>query len=97
MILDGYTRRRKVRRVLTHNRIFPSGVVLALNARILHRNLSIFDDLLQKYPSVEILAWTGAGEEDIPKHIVDGISQHFCAVGIEDQVSFDVSIAKVSG
>jgi hypothetical protein len=69
------------------------GVVLALNARILHCKLSSFDNLLLAYPKIQILAWTGAGEPNIPRQLVEEIDKHFADLGIHDQISFDVSIA----
>eukprot|EP00979_Chaetoceros_neogracilis_P017931 scaffold10534_cov246-Chaetoceros_neogracile.AAC.9 len=46
------------------------GVVLAVNARVLAKALSPFDSILNDYPHIHLLAWTGTGEPPISMHQV---------------------------
>ena len=69
------------------------GVVLALNARTLALEPGIFDDYFTKFPKSQILAWTGAGEEPIPRSTIDEIKEHFQTTGCLHRVGFDCYIA----
>ena len=69
------------------------GVVLALNARTLALDPAVFDEYSAKSPGSQILAWTGAGEEPIPRSTIDEIKGHFKTTGCLDRVGFDCDIA----
>ena len=70
------------------------GVVLALNARTLALDPAIFDEYFANSPGSQILAWTGAGEEPIPRSTIDDIKGHFQTTGCLDRVGFDCDIEK---
>ena len=70
------------------------GLVLALNARTLALEPGIFDGYFAKLPKSQILAWTGAGEEPIPRSTIDDIKGHFQTTGCLDRVGFDCDIEK---
>ena len=70
------------------------GVVLALNARTLALDPAVFDEYFAKSPGSQILAWTGAGEEPIPRSTIDEIKGHFKTTGCLDRVGFDCDIEK---
>lgn len=69
------------------------GVVLALNARTLALEPAVFEDYFSSFPSSQILAWTGAGEEPIPQSTIDEIKEHFKTTGCLDRVGFDCDVA----
>ena len=64
-------------------------VILALNARLLHRSLSTFDSFLSKYSTSSILAWTGSGEPPILRSEVERIALHFTQQGMQHSIEFD--------
>jgi hypothetical protein len=66
-------------------------IVLALNARLLHKSLPEFDSFLSTYPS-KILAWTGNGEPPIPGHMIDQIRKHYSTKNMEQRIDFDCDI-----
>jgi Uncharacterized conserved protein (DUF2181) len=71
------------------------GAVLALNARILERNLEVFDDFLTldfPTPATQLLLWTGKGEPPIPQAAVNRIKQHYVAKGVLDRIGFDCQV-----
>lgn len=68
------------------------GLVLALNARLLALKPGVFDGFLHEFPHATILAWTGSGEPRIPGHLVDKVSDHFAAEGMQERIQFDCDI-----
>jgi Uncharacterized conserved protein (DUF2181) len=67
-------------------------IILALNARLLARDLGVFIDLLEEYKSASILAWTGSGEPPIPLAEMRKSRDYFAERGIEDRIEFDCCI-----
>jgi hypothetical protein len=67
-------------------------IILALNARLLAKNLSTFDSFLMEYVSVRILAWTGSGEPPIPLAEVEKIRNYFVMKGMSGRIEFDCCI-----
>jgi hypothetical protein len=66
-------------------------VVLALNARLLAKNLSIFDSLLLEYDTLGILAWTGSGEPPIPLEEVETIQKYYVEKDDDDDIMMMIS------
>ncbi len=68
------------------------GFVLALNARLLVKDPSVFDSFLEEIPQANILAWTGSGEPSIPQNEVDEIRAYYAATGRANRIEFDCNI-----
>ena len=68
------------------------GFILALNARLFVKNLSVFDSFLEEIPHSTILAWTGSGEPSIPRLEVDEIRAYFADRGKTNRIEFDCDI-----
>lgn len=68
------------------------GVVLALNARLLAVKTEVFDGFLREFPDSTILAWTGSGEPDIPRNVVEMISVHYRSKGMQERINFDCQV-----
>jgi hypothetical protein len=66
-----------------------SGLVLALNARVLSKDITAFDGLLETFGNAQILAWTGSGEPGIPKKLVTSIVEHYRSLGMLERIGFD--------
>ncbi len=73
------------------------GVVLAINARVLYKNLKPFDSILKEYPQVQLLIWTGTGEPPISESKIDGIKSYFETNGYIDQIGFDCQVRRGFG
>ena len=69
------------------------GIVLAVNARSLVRNMSPFDGIMSDFPLLQILAWTGKGEPQLPRSVIENIEDHFEARGCLDRVGFDCQVS----
>jgi Uncharacterized conserved protein (DUF2181) len=69
------------------------GVVLALNARLLAKSLNHWQVLLKKYPSIQILAWTGKGEPSISQALVGLIQYHFRENGMAERIGYDCQVS----
>lgn len=67
-------------------------VVLAVNARLLSKNMAPFEMFLDAYPEAQLLCWVGSGEPKIAKRKVKRIQQHFRRHGSEERVGFDVRV-----
>jgi hypothetical protein len=68
------------------------GLVLALNARLLGRNISVFDSFLSEIPSSSVLAWTGSGEPSISRIEVDEMKAYYASTGRANRIEFDCNI-----
>ncbi len=68
------------------------GVVLAVNARVLNKNLFSFDSLLKEIPQIQLLVWTGTGEPPISIHQIRSIESHFKSIGCGHQLGFDCQV-----
>lgn len=68
------------------------GVVLALNARTLALDPTVFDVFLSTYANAQILAWTGAGEPPIPKASIDAVKRHFGSTDTIARIGFDCDV-----
>ena len=71
---------------LSHNR---QGLILALNARVLSKEITAFDAFLERFPFIKILAWTGSGEPNVPASLLYDIESHFRDIGRTDVINFD--------
>jgi hypothetical protein len=72
---------------------FATGVVLAINARLLVKNMPPFEKFLEHFPSSQLLVWTASGEPPISKRKIDRIKHHFHSHGTLDRVGFDCNVA----
>uniref|UniRef100_A0A7S1BRS7 Uncharacterized protein n=1 Tax=Corethron hystrix TaxID=216773 RepID=A0A7S1BRS7_9STRA len=82
-------KRRKPRR---DARSIFSGVVFAVNARVLVKNCGVFDGLLRRVPDSQLLVWTATGEPPISRHKISGIEKYFMSVNLHHRVGFDCQI-----
>lgn len=69
------------------------GVVLAVNARLLSKNMAPFEAFLDAYPEAQLLCWVGSGEPKIAKRKADRILKHFQRHGSGQRVGFDVQVS----
>jgi hypothetical protein len=69
------------------------GVVLAVNARVLAKNVGALDELLQTIPSCQLLIWTGTGEPAISMRLFNYLRRHFELTGCKDRVGFDCQVS----
>lgn len=76
----------------THER---TGVVLAVNARVLAKDSAPFDSILKEHPAIQLLVWTATGEPPISGDQISGIKEHFHSIGCEDQLGFDCQVSFV--
>jgi hypothetical protein len=65
-----------------------AGIVLAINARLLVKNMSPFDRFLADFPESQLLCWVGSGEPPISTRRVARIHEHFDGRGSGDRVGF---------
>jgi len=65
------------------------GVVLAVNARVLVKNLKPFDTIFHDLPHVQLLVWTGTGEPPISFNKISTIRRYFEESGHDHLVGFD--------
>lgn len=70
----------------------PVGVVLALNARQLAKNVQVFDPILRQFPELQLLIWTGKGEPAIASTMKQYMQNHFNARGMGHRIGFDVHV-----
>jgi len=63
--------------------------VLAINARLLVKNMVPFETFLEHFPSSQLLVWTATGEPPISQRKIDRIRKHFDSHGTLDRVGFD--------
>ena len=70
-----------------------AGVVLAINARLLSKHYAPFDTFLQRYPSAQLLVWTGSGEPPISTRKATKIRQHFEKEGTITRIGFDCQVS----
>jgi len=68
--------------------------VLAINARLLVKNLSPFETFLKNFPTSQLLAWTASGEPPISKRKIERIKHHFHVHGTLGRVGFDCNVAE---
>jgi len=74
---------------LSNHSTLYSGLVLALNARLLFKRPDAFDRLLTALPNSGILAWTGTGEPPIPNQQVDSLRNRFVEKAMANRINFD--------
>jgi Uncharacterized conserved protein (DUF2181) len=75
-----------------HQLLDYAGITLAVNARLLSKNMSPFQLFLNSYPDTQLLCWVGSGEPPIPSRKVNRIQQYFTQRGFNDRVGFDVEV-----
>ena len=63
------------------------GVVLAVNARVLVKNLKPFDTIFHDLPHVQLLVWTGTGEPPISFNKISTIRRYFEESGHDHSTS----------
>ncbi len=68
-------------------------LVLAVNARLLSKNMAPFEAFLDEYPKAQLLCWVGSGEPKIAKRTVNKIQQHFQRHGSGERIGFDVQVS----
>lgn len=69
-----------------------SGVVLAVNARVLVQNYKPLQQILSKYPNCQMLVWTANGEPAIPERKINSIQRYFEKCKLIDRIGFDCKI-----
>jgi len=69
------------------------GVVLALNARQLVRNMSPILKFLGEFDQSQILVWTGSGELPIPRRTLQTIHNFFEKEDLNDRIGFDCKVS----
>lgn len=74
--------------------IFSSGVVLAINARLLYKDTQPFEKFLLEFPDTQILVWTGSTEPPISRRKVASIRNRFATGGHCHRVGFDCKVRK---
>ena len=70
-----------------------SGVVLAVNARVLAKRVGSFDKLLEDFPSCQLLVWTGTGEPAISSILFNHLKSHYETMGFSDRVGYDCQVS----
>ena len=97
---EGYTVEdvKKMRSIIEHYDLMgkTAGVVLAVNARVLIKDLTPFHEILKSYPTMQLLIWTGTREPPIPEFYISRITQHFQSIGCEHQLGFDCQVSHVT-
>lgn len=76
--------------IRTHH--LDQGIVLAVNARLLVKNMQPFESFLDQFPASQILCWTGSGEPPISRTKMNVIRKHFELHGSINRVGFDVQV-----
>ena len=69
-----------------------AGIVLAVNARLLSKNMPPFESFLDKHPDSQLLCWVGSGEPPIAMMKVNRIQKHFRRHGSIERIGFDVQV-----
>ena len=69
-----------------------SGVVLAINARLLYKDTEPFERFMWDFPTVQILVWTGSTEPPISSRKVNFIKKQFVTSGHSQRVGFDCNV-----
>jgi hypothetical protein len=69
-----------------------AGIVLAVNARLLSKNMQPFESFLDAYPEGQLLCWVGSGEPPIARRKLMRICKHFEEHGSIDRIGFDVKV-----
>jgi len=78
-------------RLITAHKLHESfGIVLAVNARLLSKNMTVFDTFLESFSNAQLLCWVGSGEPPISFVTINKIRAHFLQHGSIDRVGFDV-------
>mmetsp|Transcript_14588 Transcript_14588/g.22515 ORF Transcript_14588/g.22515 Transcript_14588/m.22515 type:complete len:323 (-) Transcript_14588:223-1191(-) len=80
--------------LIRRHELQDSGIVLALNARLLVKDCTPFDKFLTEFPSSQILVWTASGEPPISRGKIDIIKNHFASKGNGDRIGFDCLVAE---
>ncbi len=97
---EGYTEDdvKKMCGIIEHYDLIgkTAGVVLAVNARVLIKGLTPFDEILKSYPTIQLLIWTGTSEPPIPEFYISRITQHFQSIGCEHQLGFDCQVSHIA-
>lgn len=70
-----------------------TGVVLAVNGRVLAKNCTPFDRFLSDYPSCQLLVWTATGEPPISRWVLSRVQRHFEKSGTSERVGYDCEVA----
>ncbi|KAL3945381.1 MAG: hypothetical protein SGBAC_000514 [Bacillariaceae sp.] len=68
------------------------GVVLAVNARVLAKRSSCFDELLKTFPTCQLLIWTGTGEPAISSFLLQNLKRHYESNGHGGRIGFDCQV-----
>lgn len=76
--------------IRTHK--LDQGIVLAVNARLLVKNMRPFERFLEKFPESQILCWVGSGEPPISERKKNRIRKHFELHGSIQRVGFDLQV-----
>jgi len=69
-----------------------TGVVLAVNARLVAMNPQPFVSIMKEMPELQILIWTGTGEPQISKRKIMSIKTYFESEGFIDRIGFDCKV-----
>jgi len=69
-----------------------AGIVLAINARLLVKNMSPFGAFLVDFPESQICCWVGSGEPPISRMKLSRIRHYFESRGIVERIGFDVQV-----
>lgn len=85
---------KAMKELILHHKLSEKclGVVLAVNARVMAKNVGALDDLLQTIPSCQLLIWTGTGEVAISKRLYHYLGSYFESIGCKDRVGFDCQV-----
>lgn len=73
-----------------------AGIVLAVNARLLSKNMPPFESFLDKHPDSQLLCWVGSGEPPIAMMKVNRIQKHFRRHGSIERIGFDVQTTNLA-
>jgi len=97
--LLGYTKEDAgaMERTIRDYDLADTGVVLAVNARVLSKSLRALDGLMAAFPSCQVLVWTATGEPPISAALRRKIWNHFDAVGCGERVGFDCNVREIFG
>ena len=79
--------------IRTHH--LDQGIVLAVSARLLVKNMQPFDSFLDQFPAAQLLCWTGSGEPPISQMKLRTIRKHFELHGSMNRVGFDVQVRHI--
>ena len=70
-----------------------AGIVLALNARQLAKNLDPFVRFLEEVENSQLLVWTGTGEPAISHQQLKGIQKYYNTYEKEGRIGFDCRVS----